>query len=311
MKINFKHSLAALCASVAMLGASTNVIAGDLPTGSKDDPLRVMMVPADTGGADITEDYKPVFDAIAKTYGIHFDLKAGSSYAAVVKGLCEEQADLAWYGAVTFGQAHDLCDAELLAVDVKKGESVYFSGIYTARDGGLNDLKDLKGKSLAVGSVSSTSSFNFPMAMIINADVDPAKDLSKVVLAGSHTNSIAALKEGRVDAAAASFNSWEKAVNKGIIDPSKFKVLAKSEPIPNPPMAMNRKLPAELKAKLREAFNNIHKHVSPEKIRGYGGKKVDRYDANYPEEKMLAVLKKLSKVTDELKREIVEKAGKR
>lgn len=310
-KTKLKLPVATLCASLAALIASTSVIAGDLPTGSADDPLRVMMIPADTGGADVTEDYKPVFDAIADKFGIHFDLKAGSSYAAVVKGLCEEQTDLAWYGAVTFGQANDLCGAELLAVDVLKGESVYYSGIYTARDNDLESLPDLKGNSLAVGSVSSTSSFNFPMAMIINAELDPVKDLSKIVIAGSHTNSIAALKEGRVDAAAASFNSWEKAVNTGIIDPSKFKVLAKSEPIPNPPMAMNKNLSPELKAKLRDAFNNIHKHVSAEKIRGYGGKKVDRYDADYPEEKMLAVLKKLSKVTDDLKREIVEKAGER
>lgn len=310
-KFNFKSTLVAICASFGALSISSTSIAADLPTGTADDPLRVMMIPADTGGADVTEDYKPVFDAIADKFGIHFELKAGSSYAAVVKGLCEGQTDLAWYGAVTFGQAKDLCGAELLAVDVKKGESVYYSGIYTARDSGMESLSGLKGKSLAVGSVSSTSSFNFPVAMIINADVDPVKDLSKVVIAGSHTNSIAALKEGRVDAAAASFNSWEKAVNKGIIDPSKFKVLAKSEPIPNPPMAMHKDLSPELKAKLREAFNNIHKHVSAEKIRGYGGKKVDRYDADYPEEKMLAVLKKLLKVTDDLKRELVEKAGER
>jgi phosphonate transport system substrate-binding protein len=311
IKTKFKLPVATLCASLTAFLFTTPVLAGELPTGSKDDPLRVMMIPADTGGADVTQDFKPVFDAIADKFGIYFELKAGSSYAAVVKGLCEEQTDLAWYGAVTFGQAKDLCGAELLAVDVKKGESVYYSGIYTARDSGMQSLSDLKGKSLAVGSVSSTSSFNFPMAMVLNAQIDPVKDLSKIVIAGSHTNSIAALKEGRVDAAAASFNSWEKAVNNGIIDPSNFKVLAKSEPIPNPPMAMNKNLSPELKTKLRNAFNNIHKYVSAEKIRGYGGKKVDRYDANYPEEKMLAVLRKLSKVTDELKREIVEKAGER
>ena len=210
-----------------------------------------------------------------------------------------------------FGAAKKMCGAELLAVDVKKGESVYYSGIYTRKDSGMDDLADLKGKTLAVGSTHSTSSFNFPMAMIIDAGVDPVKDLGKSVVAGSHSNSIAALKEGRVDAAAASFNSWEKAVNQGIVDPSEFKVLAKSEPIPNPPLAMNPKLDPTLKARLREAFNNIHKHVQAGLIRGYGGKKVDRYDADYPEDKMLAVLAKLSKVTDELKGEILDKAGQR
>lgn len=298
-------------AAVSGLLFSSLAVAGDLPKGTADDPLRVMMVPADTGGADVTEDYKPVFDAIAKKYGIHFKVMAGSSYAAVVKGLCSDQADIAWYGAVTFGEAKKMCGAELLAVDVKKGDSVYYSGIFTRKDNKMNEINDLNGKSLAVGSPHSTSSFNFPVAMIINAGVDPVKDIKKVVITGSHTNSIAALKEGRVNAAAASFNSWEKAVKNGIIDPDEFKVLAKSEPIPNPPLAMNPKLDADLKKKLKNAFNNIHKHVAAGKIRGYGGKTVDRYDANYEEAKMLAVLEKLTKVTDSLKAELVDKAGQR
>lgn len=306
--MKFKH-IASM--AFAALTFSSIAFSSPLPMGTEDDPLRVMMVPADTGGADVAEDYKPVFDAIANQYGIHFKVMSGSSYAAVVKGLCSDQADIAWYGPVTFGAAKQMCGAELLAVDVKKGESVYYSGIYVRKDSNIKTLQELKGKSLAVGSIHSTSSFNFPIAMIINADVDPVKDLGKIVIAGSHTNSIAALREGRVDAAAASFNSWEKAVRKEIINPKYFSVLAKSEPIPNPPLAMNPKLDNDLKAKLRMAFNNIHKHVSPGLIRGYGGKKVDRYDANYPEEKMLKVLSKLSKVTDEIKEGIVDKAGTR
>jgi len=296
-------------AATAVVVMSSSIFAVELPTGTAGDPLRVMMVPADTGGADVAEDYKPVFDAIAKQYGVHFKVMSGESYAAVVKGLCSNQADIAWYGPVTFGQAHKMCGAELLALDVKKGNSTYFSGIFTKKGNGVNKITDLKGRTLSVGSTSSTSSFNFPMAMIIDAGVDPVNDIKKVVITGSHTNSIAALKEGHTDAAAASFNSWEKAVNKGIIDPSKFRVLAKSEPIPNPPLAVNPNLPTEMKAKLKAAFNDIHKHVNPELIRGYGGKKVDRYDANYSQDKMLATLDKLSKVTDELKAELVEKAG--
>ena len=104
-------------------------------------------------------------------------LKLGDSYAAAVQGLCNDQADIGWYGPVTFGQAHEMCGAELLAVDVKKGNAVYYSGIYARKDAGLKSLKDLKGKSLAVGDPNSTSSFNFPMAMVMAAGIDPARDL--------------------------------------------------------------------------------------------------------------------------------------
>ena len=77
------------------------------------------------------------------------------------------------------------------------------------------------------------------MAMIIKSGLDPIKDLKSIRLTGSHTNSLNALSEGHVQAAAASFSSFEKAVKAGAIDPSKFKPLVKSDPIPNPPLALN------------------------------------------------------------------------
>jgi len=289
----------------------TGTVSASLPDGSKEHPLRVLMIPADTGSNDITKDYKPVFNGITKHYGIYFDVKAGNSYSAVVEGLCNNQADIAWLGASTYGEAYEKCGVDLLAVDVLKGESSYYSGIFTRKDNGIKSLTDLKGKSMAFGSTSSTSSFNFPVAMLIADGVDPVKDLNKVIITGSHSASLAALAEGKVDAAAASYNSFGKAVKNGAIDPSKFMPLAKSQPIPNPPMAMNKGLNSDLKKKLREAFNNIHTKIDPAKTRGYGGKKVDRYDANFDEKKIFDALAKLGAVTKEVKTGMLDKAGQR
>lgn len=300
-----------LLAAAALVTITPAAMAGTLGDGSKEHPLRVLMVPTDTGSNDITMDYAPVFNGITKNYGIHFDLKAGASYAAVVEGMCNDQADVAWYGAVTFGQANEKCGVDLLAVDVLGGDASYYSGIFVAKDSGIKTIADLKGKSMAFGSPSSTSSFNFPVAMLIADGVDPVKDLKKIIIAGSHSASLAALAEGKVDAAAASYNSFGKAVSVDAIDPKRFASLAKSQPIPNPPMAMNRGLSDELKARLRNAFSEIHTKIDPEMIRGYGGKKVDRYDTEFDVEKIFAALGKLSAVTDQVKAEMIDKAGQR
>jgi phosphonate transport system substrate-binding protein len=296
---------------MATLILSSTAFAASLPDGSKERPLRVLMVPADTGTNDITADYKPVFNGITEHYGIHFELRAGASYAAVVEGMCNDQADIAWYGAVTFGQANEKCGVDLLAVDVKKGNASYHSGIFVAKQGGIDTISDLKGKRMAFGSPNSTSSFNFPVAMLIAEGIDPTKDFKKIIIAGSHSASLAALAEGKVDAAAASYNSYGKAVNKGTIDPAKFKPLAKSQPIPNPPLAMNKGLTSELKTKLRNAFSEIHTRIDPSMIRGYGGKKVDRYDTQFDVEKIFAALGKLTAVTKEVKASMIDKAGQR
>jgi phosphonate transport system substrate-binding protein len=281
--------------------------------GSAAKPYRVMLVPADGGTEDGTKaDFKPLFDAVTAATGIHFDIKVGQTYAAVIEAICADVVEIAWFGPASYLPAKQKGCAELLAVDVNHGTSTYFSGIYAKKNSGITKLADLKGKSVAFGDANSTSSFVYPVAMIVAAGLDPANDLAAIRMTGSHANSLKALAEGQVDAAAASFDSFEKAINQGTIKADDFVVVAKSDPIPNPPLAMSTKLPAEVKAKLREAFNTVHTMpgVKPEMIRGYGGKKVDRYDATIKEDMMAPALVTLSRVSGDLRSAILAKAAK-
>ncbi|CAM5545515.1 putative ABC transporter phosphonate/phosphite binding protein PhnD2 [Frigidibacter albus] len=280
--------------------------------GSAANPYRVMLVPADGGTEDGTKaDFKPVFDAVTASTGIHFDLKVGQTYATVIEAICSDVVEIAWFGAASYLPAQQRGCAELLAVDVHHGSSTYYSGIYTRKDSGIATVADLKGRSMAFGDANSTSSFVYPVAMIVAAGLDPANDLATIRMTGSHANSLKALAEGQVDAAAASFDSFEKAINQGVIAADAVVVVAKSDPIPNPPLAMSTKLPAEVKAKLRAGFNTVHEApgVTPEMIRGYGGKQVDRYDANVTEEMLAPALVTLSGVSGDLRASILAKAA--
>jgi phosphonate transport system substrate-binding protein len=280
--------------------------------GTAGNPYRVMLVPADGGTEDGTRaDFKPVFDAVTQTTGIHFDIKVGQTYATVIEAICSDVVEIAWFGAASYLPAQQRGCAELLAVDVNKGNSTYFSGIYARKDSGIASVADLAGHSMAFGDANSTSSFVYPVAMIVSAGLDPATDLSVIRMTGSHANSLKALAEGQVDAAAASFDSFEKAINQGTIDAAEFVVVGKSDPIPNPPLAMSAKLHAEVKTQLRDAFNTVHEApgVTPEMIRGYGGKQVDRYDATVTDEMLAPALVTLSGVSGDLRASIIAKAG--
>jgi phosphonate transport system substrate-binding protein len=68
-----------------------------------------------------------------------------------------------------------------------------------------------------------------------------------------------------------------------------------------------------LKARLKDAFNNIDKlpGISKEQIRGYGGGKVDGYTSKVSEADMAAAGKMFELVTDKVKVEIMKKASAR
>lgn len=296
-------------------GISIAYILSISPSAAADSaPLEVALIPADGGTADGTlADFQPVFDAVAAGAGLQFRLSVGQSYNAVVEAVCNRTADLAFFGPVSYVQARRRGCAELLAVAVENGASTYYAGIFATTEGPINALTDIKGRRIAFGDVNSASSFVFPVAMLLDAGIDPGADLGQVQLTGSHTNSLAALVQGRVDAAGLSFESFEKAVMQGVADPEKVKIVARSAPIPNPPLAMSTALPAETKKKLKAAFGDVASlpGVNPDMIRGYGGRRIQGYDAAFAEDRFAVAAEMMERVDDRVRSELLRKATDR
>jgi phosphonate transport system substrate-binding protein len=279
--------------------------------GSAERPLLVMLIPADGGTEEGTiADFRPVFNAVSRSTGLQFDLRVGQSYSAVVEAMSNDQIDIAFFGPVTYYMTRERGAAQLLAVSVTGGSSTYYAGIFVREDSSINSLTDLKGKSIAVGDSASTSSFTYPIAMMMDAGVDPVNDLERITITGSHVNSLLAVAEGRADAGCASFDSLERAINAGHIPAGTLRPLQRSDPIPNPPLAMHTKLPDSMKKQLLDAFANVHtaEGVTPDMIRGYGGSRVDSYDTAFSEEEFGKAAAMLDQV-EQIKGEILAKAG--
>lgn len=281
--------------------------------GSRERPLVVMLIPSETGSESVQDDYAPLFAAVTRARGIHFDLRMGNSYNAVVEGMVAGHIDIAFCGTVTFAEIKRRGAAELLAVEERAGQSVYHAGLFHRLDSGITGIADARGKSLALGDPKSTSSFNVPLAMLVDAGVDPPRDLVKILMAGSHSASLGQVEAGHVDLAAASVNAYDKMVAAGSLNPQKVGLLVKSFAIPSPPLAVRKSLAAKLKQDLRDAFHKLHETegVNAEMMLGYGGKKVDRYNAEFDPAIYDQAMDKLARVTPELVNELIDKAGQR
>ena len=283
------------------------------PNGTSEEPLRVMLVPTDGGTEDGTKaDFAPIFGAVTRSTGIHFDIRVGQSYASVVEGLDNKLVDIAFVGPTLYLQAAARGAAEPLAIAVQNGEAVYYAGFFAKKGFVLDDLVKIRGRSMAFGDVNSSSSFTIQVGMLIDAGIDPARDLSKIFLTGGHANSLNALVQGHVDVAAASFNSYQKGVDSGAIDPNQIVPVARSIPIPYPPFVMHPSLSNEVKSKLRNGFNNVHTdpQISPEMIRGFGGILVDRYTSQITHQSFTAVQRMLDLANDEIKGDMLKAASK-
>jgi phosphonate transport system substrate-binding protein len=290
--------------------AQSTVPAGS--PGSAETPLRVMLVPTDGGTEDGTKaDFAPMFNAVSRTSGLQFEIRVGQSYASVVEGMVNGLVDIAFVGPTLYLQAAAKGAAEPLAVAVLNGESVYYAGFFANPGFEMPDLTAMKGKSMAFGDVNSSSSFTIQVGMLLKAGVDPARDLSKIFLTGGHANSLNALSQGHVDVSAASFNSYQKAVDNGAVNSDEVIPVARSVPIPYPPFIMLPTLSDDIKARLRSGFDTVHQDpsITPEMIRGFGGILVDRYTSEITHKTFEAVQEMLDLVTPEVKGEMLKRAS--
>jgi phosphonate transport system substrate-binding protein len=159
-----------------------------------------MLVPTDGGTEDGTRaDFEPIFTALSRSTKLHFEILVGQSYASVIEGMAAGLVDIAFVGPTLYLEAAKKGIAEPLAVAVLNGKSVYYAGFFARPDFTLNDLRDVIGHSMAFGDMNSSSSFTIQVGMLLEAGVDPARDLSKIFLTGGHANSLNALAQGHVD----------------------------------------------------------------------------------------------------------------
>ena len=282
--------------------------------GSAEVPLRVMLVPTDGGTESGTiADFAPIFNAVSRTSGLQFDIRVGQSYASVAEGMMNDLIDIAFVGPTLYLQIAAAGAAEPLAVAVLDGESVYYAGIFASAGTELADLTDIRGRSMAFGDVNSSTSFTIQTAMLIAAGVDPARDLSAVFMTGGHTNSLNAVAQGHADFSAASFNSYQRAVDSGALDGDEVVPVAVSAPVPYPPFIMLPTLPEEVKDRLREGFNTVHEDpaIDPDMIRGFGGILVDRYTAEITHDDFQVVHDMMDLVTNEIRGEMLRVAAER
>ena len=164
-----------------------------------------------------------------------------------------EEAGLAYLDRRTFVQANVRSGGRVIPL-VQREEDERFRSVFISSDPGITKLADLKGKDLSFGSQSSTSGHLMPRSYLLQAGVDPDKDLKRVAYSGAHDATIAAVASGKVVAGALNISVWDKFVADKKVDTSKVHVFFTTPPYFDYNWTVHADMPAALRDKLSAAF---------------------------------------------------------
>jgi phosphonate transport system substrate-binding protein len=239
-------ALAALSAVSASGAKNVNVC----PSGS----VNFGVEPYDAG-AKFTGAYQVLTDALSKKLNCPVNLIVTDNYTNEIEAMKAGKIDVGEFGPLGYIFAHAIADAQPVAVFATKDRKpvTYTAALWVPTSSAIQKLSDLKGHTIAFSDPGSTSGNLLPRYALIKAGLNPDKDV-KIVFAGSHPASLLSLVNGKVDAGEVNSQQQATATAAKQFDPSKFRVIWRSDPIQNDPITVRGTLSPAFKAAVRSAL---------------------------------------------------------
>ena len=219
--------------------------------------FKVTAIP-DESPTELARKAAPLVKYLESRLGMKVEFTPVSDYAASVEALANRQVDLAWFGGFTFVQALVRSGGKAVPL-VQREEDERFRSVFITSDPSIKSLADLKGKTLSFGSASSTSGHLMPRNYLLEAKIDPDKDLKRIAFSGAHDATIAAVAAGKVDAGALNVSVWDKFVADKKVDTAAVRVFYTTPAYYDYNWTVHADMSADLKAKITKAFLDLNK----------------------------------------------------
>jgi phosphonate transport system substrate-binding protein len=219
--------------------------------------LRVTTIPEEAA-TEQTRKFGPLTKYLERTVGMKVDFVPVNDYPAAVEALVNKQVELVWFGGFTYVQAQIRSGGKIIPIAQREEDTSFRSVFITQTNSGIKRLTDLKGKQVSFGSQSSTSGHLMPRSFLLEAGIDPDKDFKRVAYSGAHDATIAAVVNGRVDAAALDITVWRKFVSENKVDTTKVDVFFTTPPYFNYNWSVHADMPAPLREKITAALLNLN-----------------------------------------------------
>ncbi|WP_137819700.1 putative selenate ABC transporter substrate-binding protein [Pseudomonas sp. 2FG] len=238
----FKRTLA-LAAGFALTLSAVSSFAAET--------LKVSAIP-DEAPTELLRKFKPLGAYLEQQLGMQVEFVPVSDYAAVVEALAADRIDMAWLGGFTFVQTRLKTGNAVPLVQREQDEK--FTSKFISADPQIKSLQDLKGKTFAFGSVSSTSGSLMPRYFMLKDGINPEEFFSRVAYSGAHDATVAWVQADKVDGGVLNASVWDKLVASGKVDTQKVKVFATTPPYYDYNWTVRGSLDPALAEKIKTAF---------------------------------------------------------
>lgn len=218
----------------------------------------------------MVEQFSGIAGHIGKSMGLKTTVRVSESYNALIEALRAGHLEVVYVGGSQYLKMIDLgMKVEPLVLNKDtSGRTYYKSCIITKPDSGIKTFADLKGRTFAFVTPTSTSGGVAPTYMLLKNKINPDKDFKSKIFAGKHDASFLAVKNGKVDAGAVGDFYFWRWRDRGILKMEKYdepndklinaelRVIG-CQKVPNTPMVTLKDFGDDFIDRMRKAFLSL------------------------------------------------------
>ncbi|MEA5581411.1 phosphate/phosphite/phosphonate ABC transporter substrate-binding protein [Nodularia harveyana UHCC-0300] len=192
------------------------------------------------GLEDLQINYGAFRTTLAEVLGIPIEFFPVENRTAAATALRSGQVDIVLAGPSEYVVLNSRAKAiPIVAIE----RNNYHPIIVVRADSNIKTLAELKGKTIAMRSIGSTSGHLAPIKMLIDAGLDPNSDV-KIVILGDQ--GIQALNKSQVDAWTIASDRYQRILNSQGLFAKDFSILAQGKLLPSDVFVMNNQWPDKM-----------------------------------------------------------------
>lgn len=209
MAMRSYRSVLGLSLLVLLVNSESAVLAADVPT-----TLRFGLLPAEQA-ATMVADFKGIADHVGGKVGLSTKVWVSESYNALIEAMRAGHLDIAYIGAGQYVAAKEqgINLVPLVVAQDDTGRGYYKASIIVRAGSEIKGVADLKGKTFAFVTPTSTGGGVAPRYFLVKNGIDPERDFKRVIYAGKHDSVLLAVMNEKVDAGAVAdvyFPRWKE-----------------------------------------------------------------------------------------------------
>jgi phosphonate transport system substrate-binding protein len=192
------------------------------------------------------------------------------SSSVILEGFANGTVDIGYLSATDMVAAQKRKIADILLAGEIDGKNSYTSYWLALKEKPYTKVEDLKGKSIAFASRTSTSGFLIPMfdlkqkGLVDKPDAEAFFGAGNVFYGTGYVSAVERVLSGEAEAAAVSYYVLDKDKHLTPEQRAKLKKIAEQGPVPTHVIAIRSSIPAADRAALKAAFQTMNEPANAE-----------------------------------------------